>query len=203
MADQLLDSGVGGRRRFYRFLRYSHILSSILREILEEKYLRELKPHALTRAQFCFLKLIALSADLQVGELARCVGVSAAASSKTIDKLERLGLVSREPSPDDRRAILLSASIEGHELVREYERQKACRFAPVIHGLGAERGDQLNDLLEEVCLGLLEIGSPHAGPCLRCAGYYHRECSVSQGEGKCALHLGRSDPSESQSELEA
>ena len=118
------EAGPNGRDGFLRFLRYSHILSSVLREFLEEKFLNEIEPKTLTRSQFCFLKLIALNTDLQVGEAARCIGVSPAACSKSIDKLEQLGLVSRETSPDDRRATLLSASNRGMNLVREFEQKK-------------------------------------------------------------------------------
>ena len=181
---------------FFRFLRYGHILSAVLREILEEKFLRQLSTHSLTRAQFCFLKLIALNADLQVGEAARCIGVSAAACSKNIDKLERLGLVVRGSSPDDRRATLLTASEEGLALVHEYEGLKASWVAPVIGGLGDERATQLCELLEEVCIGLLKHEkSGRTGPCLRCAGYYHADCSVGRVEGGCALQLGRNERS--------
>jgi DNA-binding MarR family transcriptional regulator len=181
---------------FFRFLRYGHILSSVLRENLEDKFLRQLTSHSLTRAQFCYLKLIVLNADLQVGEAARCIGVSAAACSKNIDKLERLGLVVRGSSPDDRRATLLTASEEGAALVDEYERMKARWVGPVIDELGDERAEQLCDLLEEVCSGLLERESGNRpGPCLRCAGYYHADCSVGRIEGECALQLGREEAS--------
>ncbi len=110
---------------FYRFLRSGHVLRSILREFLEEGFLNRVCRHRLTRSQFCFLKLITANTDLQVGELARCLGVSPAASSKNLDRLERLGLVYREASDQDRRAILLKATVEGEELVHEYERLKA------------------------------------------------------------------------------
>ena len=105
--------------QFYRFLRYGHVLRSLLREFLEEDFLRQVCPHRLTRSQFCFLKLIAANADLQVGEVARCLGVSPAATSKNLEKLVRLGLVVREASNEDRRVTLLSASDAGRQLVAQ------------------------------------------------------------------------------------
>ncbi len=177
----LLDEG------FYRFLRYGHILSSLLREFLESSFLGQLCPHRMTRSQFCFLKLIAGNSELQVCELARCLGVSPAASSKNLDYLEGLGLVVRETSREDRRATLLSASNEGRRLVDDFERLKASRLAPVIEQLGEERTAEFCDLLQEVCMGLLESGTVPEAPCLRCAGYYHPDCSVVQLHGDCAL----------------
>jgi len=172
---------------FYRFLRYGHILSSLLREFLESDFLEQFCPHKLTRSQFCFLKLIAANSDLQVGELARCLGVSPAASSKNLDRLEELGLVVRETSSEDRRATLLSASDAGRQLVREFERLKAERLAPAVRELGEERTEEFCELLREVCLGLLERTTVADSPCLRCAGYYRPNCVVEELQGECAL----------------
>ncbi len=180
-------NGASPGDQFYRFLRYGHVLRSLLREFLEEDFLRQVCRHHLTRSQFCFLKLIAANSDLQVGELARSIGVSAAATSKNLDKLERLGLVVREASSEDRRAILLTASAEGRRLVRDYERHKAAQLAPVIENLGAEKTGQLCDLLEEVCSGMLARVENPRETCLRCAGYYRPECVFEKYQGECAL----------------
>ena len=41
-------------------------------------------------------------------------------------------------------------------------------------------------------LGLLDLErSQPPGPCMRCAGYYHTDCSVAQVEGSCALQMDR------------
>jgi DNA-binding MarR family transcriptional regulator len=175
------------RDHFYRFLRSGHVLRSLLREFLEEDFLNQVCRHRLTRSQFCFLKLITSTSNLQVGELARCVGVSPAASSKNLDKLERLGLVHRVVSDQDRRAILLKASPEGRDLVREYERLKAARLAPVIEAMGREKTEQLCDLLEEVCGAMLARSECPRQTCLRCAGYYVPDCVFEALHGECAL----------------
>ena len=172
---------------FYRFLRYGHILSSLLREFLEASFLDQFCHPRLTRSQFCFLKLIAGNADLQVGEIARCRGVSPAAASKNLDRLEELGLVTRETSAEDRRATLLSASPKGRSLVADFERLKAAQLAPVIEELGEERARELCDLLQSVCLRLLEQQTVPDAPCMRCAGYYREDCAVEELQGECAL----------------
>lgn len=182
-----LVNGASPGDPFYRFLRYGHVLRSLLREFLEEDFLRQVCPHRLTRSQFCFLKLIATNADLQVGELARAIGVSPAATSKNLDKLERLGLVIREVSSEDRRAILLSASEAGILLVADYERLKAAQLAPVIEALGGDKTEQLCDLLEEVCVGILKRSVNSRESCLRCAGYFSPTCSFEKLQGLCAL----------------
>jgi len=187
----------------YRFLRYGHVLRSLLREFLEEDFLQQVCRHRLTRSQFCFLKLITANSDLQVGELARCLGVSPAASSKNLDRLERLGLVCRETSDQDRRAILLKASAEGEELVRDYECLKAARLEPVIDSLGREKTEQLCNLLEEVCVGMLARAENPRETCLRCAGYYRPDCSFEKLQGACALRPRRQGEEKPSDEMEA
>lgn len=195
------EAGVPGDH-FYRFLRSGHVLRSLLREFLEEGFLRRVCRHRLTRSQFCFLKLITANTNLQVGELAKALGVSPAASSKNLDRLERLGLVYRETSDEDRRVVLLRASAEGADLVHEYERLKAAQLAPVIDSLGRERTEQLCELLEEVCSGMLTRAEVPRETCLRCAGYYRADCSYEKLQGSCALRPrhhragGRSDEME-------
>jgi DNA-binding MarR family transcriptional regulator len=181
--------------RFHRFLRYSHILSSALRDVLEERFLSAVSTEPLTRAQFCFLKLITLNADLQVGEVARSIGVTPSAGSKNVDKLERLGLVVRAGAPDDRRARVVSASDKGRRLVHDYEALKAQHVAPVIDRLGKERVDMLCDLLEQVCIGLLKQEQPLEGSCLRCAGYLEPHCAIESLHGGCALRERRTHAS--------
>jgi DNA-binding MarR family transcriptional regulator len=176
----------------------------LLREFLEEDFLQRVCSHRLTRSQFCFLKLITANADLQVGELARCLGVSPAASSKSLDKLEELGLVSRETSGLDRRAILLKASPEGVELVRAYERLKAAQLEPVIDSLGAEKTAQLCELLEEVCGAMLERSAVPREKCLRCAGYYRPDCFYEELQGgQCALRPRERGERQISDEMEA
>jgi DNA-binding MarR family transcriptional regulator len=187
------EDGVVPGEYFYRFLRSGHVLRSLLREFLEEDFLHKVRPHRLTRSQFCFLKLIAVKADLQVGELARALGVSPASSSKNLDKLERLGLVHRETSEHDRRVILLRASKAGKKLVREYESLKAAHLAPAIEALGREKTEQLCDLLEEVCGAVLERAEHPRETCLRCAGYFQPDCVFEALHGECALRPRRGD----------
>jgi DNA-binding MarR family transcriptional regulator len=170
-----------------RFLRCSHILGSALRELLEERFLRQVSPIAVSRSQFCFLKLITLNPDLQVGEMARRLGISPAATSKAIDRLEECGLVSRGASPDDRRATLVSASPSGRTLVSDYEALKAATVAPVVGELGRDGLEQLCGLLERVNQGLLRDEVTPPATCLRCAGYHAADCAIAHDRSQCGF----------------
>jgi DNA-binding MarR family transcriptional regulator len=172
-------------------LRCGHILGSLFREILEESYLSQRCSHAITRTQFCLLKLITLNADLQLSEVARYLGVSPAAITKNVDKLEELGLLTRDACAEDRRATLLSASDEGCRVVGEYEELKETRMAPVVQSLEESELDELCDLLEALCVDLVRHGHTENPGCMRCAGYYSTDCQVGMAQGDCALRSHR------------
>jgi len=181
----------GEERSLHRFLRCGHILGSLLREILEESYLSQMCSHPLTRTQFCLLKLITLNAELQLSQLAKYLGVSPAAITKNADKLEEMGLLTRDPCAEDRRATLLSASDEGLRVVGEYEELKETRIAPVVSSLEESELDELCDLLEALCVDLVRHGHPETDSCMRCAGYYSNDCLVGMAQGGCALQSRR------------
>lgn len=171
----------------YRFLRCGHILGALFREILEASYLAEKCSHPLTRTQFCLLKLITINADVHPSQVARYLGVTPAAVTKNVDKLEHLGLVHRDPCEEDRRATLLSASDEGVRVVGEYEELKAARISPVVKELEPAELDDLCDLLEGLCVDLVRHGRLDQSACMRCAGYYSEDCLVGLEQGGCAL----------------
>lgn len=180
-----------------RFLRCGHILGSLLREILDESFLGERCERSLTRTQFCLLKLSTVNAELHLSEVARYLGVTPAAMTKNVDKLERLGLVSRCVGESDRRSIVLNASADGVAMVRDYEAFKESRIEPVIASLDETELDELCDLLEALCVDLVRHGHPATGRCMRCAGYYSPDCLVGLELGDCALRP-RGEPTETQ-----
>ena len=171
----------------HRFLRCGHILGALLRELLDQSYLGGRCPVPLTRTQFCVLKLITVNAELPVGKVARYLGVSPAAISRCVDKLAALDLVHRAPSSQDRRAILLSPSAAGRRLVDGYETLKESWVAPVLAGVSDAEFDRLCELLELMCVDLLQRTSHSPGQCMRCAGYYSPDCLLGIAQGECAL----------------
>jgi DNA-binding MarR family transcriptional regulator len=194
MADGLTGGGgstdrppthANGNGRLHRLLRYSHIFSSAVREILEAKYLEEVTALPLTLPQFHLLKLIALNGKHQVGEVAEFLGVSSPAASKNIDKLVRLGLVERGADESDRRVTLLSASAKGRALIRSYEELKAERLIPVLERFEPGEIDQLAHLLQRFSVSLFEQEKADRDYCLRCAAYAQENCPIGHVQGNC------------------
>ena len=87
------------------FFHSAHIFASTVRDILEEKFLRQATDLKLTVPQFNLIRLIAVQGDYHIRDIARVMGVSQAAASKNVDKLVRLGLLARRVHPTDRRVF--------------------------------------------------------------------------------------------------
>ena len=170
-----------------RLLRCCHIFASAIRETLELELLRSVTSKRLTCSQLYLLKLMAENGHHQVGELASFLGVSPPAATKNIDKLERLGLVVRQRSADDRRATLLSASPQGRALVEQYEALKAARLSSALSRFQQEEVSQAMDLLERFAVALLNLDSSEQGCRLRCAAYIADDCAVGRIRGGCPV----------------
>jgi len=198
----LEDPKIRGGDEIYRLVRYSHIFSSAVREILELKILKEVTPLSLSLSQFHLLKIMSVNGQHQVGELAGFLGVSAPAATKNIDKLERLKLVVRASSKGDRRASLLSVSPKGRRLVEKYEELKTARLSPVLEDFKPEEVEQLSDLLERFSVSLIRVEKPVEGFCLRCAAYIVDDCSIGLECGGCPYWKGRKATEEKPAEKE-
>jgi len=169
----------------FNLLRYAHIFSAVVQEILELKLLREVSPDPLSLSQFHLLKLIALNGQHQVGQVADFLGVSAPAASKNIDKLERLGLVSREQCKGDRRAILLASNRRGRQLVKRYEKLKTERLLPVLEAFSTADMRRLTHLLERFSVALIDAEQAGEGLCFRCSAYFDDNCPVTHFHDDC------------------
>jgi len=168
-----------------RFLRYTHIFASVVREVLVVRLLEEVSPSSLTSAQFHLLKVMTRNGQHQLREVAGLLGVSPPAATKNIDKLERLGLVVRTPSKGDRRSTLLSVSPKGRRLVQRYERLAEASLRPVLEGFGEQDLEVFTGLLERFAVELLEAGRGNDRFCLRCAAYLEEGCPVGRARGGC------------------
>jgi DNA-binding MarR family transcriptional regulator len=171
--------------RLRRFLRIGHIFSASVQEIVGSHFLAESTDHPLTLSQLHLLKLLANNGGHKVSDAATLLGVSSPAATKCIDKLERLGLLSRAPSTSDRRATMLIASAAGRDLVREYERVNRKRLEPVLAGFSPDEIDKLTDLLERVAVALFDKEGSEMSSCLCCGAYIDNDCSIARVRGNC------------------
>lgn len=162
----------------FALTRYCHVFSSVIREVLETALLHDVAGNGLSLAHFYLLKFIVLTNGHQLHEVAEFLGITPPAATKTVDKLERLGLVARVPCQGDRRATLLTASTAGRLLVQRYETREQEWIERAAQTFTAEDLAALARLLERYSLALVSLAGDRDRICLRCSGYFDAECSL-------------------------
>jgi DNA-binding MarR family transcriptional regulator len=83
------------------------------------------------------LVAVKYSPGIGVNELAARERVSAPAMSNHVDRLERDGLVTRTPSPNDRRRVGLTLTDEGKRLLRRVRSRRTAWLASRLGALDA------------------------------------------------------------------
>jgi DNA-binding MarR family transcriptional regulator len=111
-----------------------HALAQDFREALRHSvYLvRRLDAEGeLSAAQLSTLKML-LGDGVRVGEIARNLGVRVPSATEQIIKLEKAGLVRRDPDPDDSRAVRVVLTAEGHAAVDSANERRNAVMAKIL-----------------------------------------------------------------------
>ena len=101
----------------------------------------------LTLAQFHLVEPLRAADALTVSELAAGAGVAAPTATRMLDALVRDGLVTRRPSEQDRRAVLIALTADGRTAVEEAARR--------VEGARAKVRDQLSPREQDEAAALL------------------------------------------------
>ncbi len=80
---------------------------------------RLLSKHKLTMKMACLLAYLARGNSPNMTEIHRSLGVSTAAITGCIDRLEKLGFVQRVHPPDDRRKVMVEITLKGKAFITE------------------------------------------------------------------------------------
>ena len=160
------------------FLHHAHIFSSVVREVLEEKCLRQATDLSITLSQFNLIRLIAVNANHHIREIASFLGLSKAAASKNVEKLVRLGLVERHVHPDDRRAASLSTTVRGRNLIQKYEALKQEKLDRGLDSVTPEELISLTRGLERIAHLILLKEQDSWDICMKCNAYYLDHCPL-------------------------
>ncbi|MFH1566364.1 MAG: MarR family transcriptional regulator [Gemmatimonadota bacterium] len=175
----------------HRFLHDAHVFASTVQEIMGEKYLRETAEGEVSLPQFELLRLIERNGNHQVRQIASFMGVSQAAASKNVDKLVRLGLVARVVQESDRRAVSLSLTSRGRNIIRRYEALKAEKLTRVLGGFSDAEVEAISLGLQKVAHRILaEEGDSHT-ICMKCSAYYVDHCPLRGVTEGCIYHKCR------------
>jgi DNA-binding MarR family transcriptional regulator len=91
---------------------------------------------------------------LRASDFAGSLMLTSSGTTKRLDRLERAGLIAREPDPDDRRGVLISLTQKGREAVESALVAHAANEHALLAGLTKPEQRQLADLLRKLQLSL-------------------------------------------------
>jgi DNA-binding MarR family transcriptional regulator len=178
-------SSTGNPHKWVPLIRFSHIVSSAVRQVLEEDPLREAGGERMTPRQLHLLEFIAGSGH-HIDDAAKFLRVTPPAATKAVDRLEKLGLVARGGCEGDRRLTVLSCTEEGRQLVMRYRALQQETVAKALGTLSEGDVEALTRTLERYSLALVANDGRGFEICLRCSGYYDRDCPLQHTQRGCA-----------------
>jgi len=108
---------------------------------------KETEQLGITARQATLLWLVKRSPGLSLAELAAEEGISAPAMSGHVDRLERVGLIERIRSDDDRRRVGLRLTEDGSRLMRSIRARRTTWLADRLRALEASEIDAIEAAL--------------------------------------------------------
>ncbi|GGN61488.1 MarR family transcriptional regulator [Actinoplanes lobatus] len=128
-------------------------LSKLAGDVAERAYSR----FGIGRPEFDVLAALRRSGEpfqLSPGALAASMMLSTGGTTARLDRLEKAGLVTRSPDPNDRRAILVRLTERGRALADEAVTAGLAEQQRLLAHLPPEKSAQLSALLRELLHGL-------------------------------------------------
>lgn len=123
----------------------------------------------------------------RVMDIADFLGVTNAAASRSIDRLVQRGLIDRTISPDDRRAVDLALTTEGHEVLERFAAARNERLGALLGNVPEARLHELMVLLDEFSPLLLAATARPGDRCVRCGIDVRASCVLRDVMGhQCA-----------------
>jgi DNA-binding MarR family transcriptional regulator len=91
---------------------------------------------------------------MRPSDFAGALMITSSGTTKRLDRLEKAGLIAREPDPQDRRGILISLTPKGRELIDRVTGPHLANERRLLEALTPAEQRQLADLLRRLQLGL-------------------------------------------------
>jgi DNA-binding MarR family transcriptional regulator len=117
---------------------------------------------AISPAQARLLAEIEELSPSRIGDLARADHCSQPTMSTQVQRLEELGLASRESDPADARAVLITITMAGQGVLSEMREARAAAVAPLLADLSLEDRERLSDAVE-ILVRLIDAQAPSPG----------------------------------------
>jgi DNA-binding MarR family transcriptional regulator len=106
-----------------------------------------LRDQGFTLARGKLLSILERNGPTRVSVLARKLDITARSVTEAVDALERDGLVRREADPGDRRAVLVTLTDQGEQVIHAAAQPRIDAMRRTFGALTAEQRVQLRELL--------------------------------------------------------
>jgi len=171
------------------FLGSAQIFTSAVSDLLESQ-LDAVSKHKVTFAQIKLLKMVSLTQDYSISNVAQFLGVSTAAASRAVDRLVRRSLLQRTEDARDRRVVQLSLTEEGAELLDRYDESAQRTLGKVFDSLPQDQLRDASDFLDRLSVRIVEGQDDEKERlCFRCGIHFRNRCLLRKvRRDECFFH---------------
>lgn len=165
----------------------AHVFCSAVDELLDFS-LRKIGASHIAMSQVKLLLLIARPGQrVKLSGIAGFLGVTNAAVSRAVDRLVNRGLVARNVSREDRRAVDLALTPQGRDLLDRFSEARNARLLELLADVPDEKLRRISAVLDDLSVLLLDPDAVGQERCLRCNTHFRSGCVVQDVRGRaCA-----------------
>jgi len=133
--------------------------------VVWKKYQSFLMPEEgnLSMHQMMFLKYLERRVTCTPSDIAQQFGITLGAVTGFVDRLHKLGLITRTRSEEDRRVVIIQLTAEGSESLNAFEEQRKTKFARIFQKLNLPQVAELNKVLAQLDVVLDDLTRPDKG----------------------------------------
>jgi DNA-binding MarR family transcriptional regulator len=143
----------------------------------------------LVLSQVRMLALIDRLPNCGIGDLADYMGVSSAATSRSVERLVRRGMVTRATAGEDRRAVDLAVTPAGRSALKRYQASVRNALDELTGSLDAEKVQEAIALLDQLSLVMVQRYADVDEACFRCGMHFREKCVLRRVVGRHCLNL--------------
>jgi DNA-binding MarR family transcriptional regulator len=112
----------------------------------------------LDRASAMLLKVVSHceKSNCRMQDIAKQLGIEAPSVTRTVQELERTGLVTRKADPEDKRASLISLTKKGEQQIAKLHKARRERLAEALHAWSPDERRQLGESLQRLAKDIAE-----------------------------------------------
>ncbi|WP_078411903.1 MarR family winged helix-turn-helix transcriptional regulator [Priestia abyssalis] len=122
-------------------------------QAVAENILKDIESHNISKENFMILELLYSKGPHPVQKISEAFSIPSGSITYVVDKLEKKGLVERQPNPNDRRASNVVLTEKGRALFDEIFPKHVATISENISFITNEEKEQLIDLLKRIGIG--------------------------------------------------